>query len=165
MTKERIGIFADVQNIYYTTKEQFGCHFDYNHFMKIQNNEGKIVYAYAYAVNKGDKNQIRFQNILQKIGFKVKLIPYIVRYDGSAKGDWDVGIALDIASHMNLIDRIILISGDGDFSQVINHVRSNSKTKTYVYGVEALTAKSLIASADQFCPIDHDLLIGIPEKW
>ena len=56
----------------------------------------EIVTAIAYAIDRGDKKQIAFQNILRAIGFDVKLKPFISRIDGSSKGDWDVGIAIDV---------------------------------------------------------------------
>ena len=62
--------------------------------------------------------QKAFQNVLKTIGFEVKLKPYIQRSDGSAKGDWDVGIAIDVmdaAENLTTkIDMIVLLSGDGD---------------------------------------------------
>ena len=34
---KKVSIFVDVQNIYYTTKQQFNCNFDYNKFWKTSN--------------------------------------------------------------------------------------------------------------------------------
>ncbi len=38
------------------------------------------------------------------------LKPYIQRRDGSAKGDWDVGITLDAIEIAPDVDRVILVS-------------------------------------------------------
>ncbi len=43
-----------------------------------------------------------FQNTLRTIGFEVKLKPFIQRTDGSAKGDWDVGITLDAIVRLSM---------------------------------------------------------------
>ena len=56
----------------------------------------EVVAAFAYAIDRGDSKQTQFQQILKSIGFNVKLKPFIERSDGSAKGDWDVGITLDM---------------------------------------------------------------------
>ena len=53
-----------------------------------------VIQAIAYAIDTGDKHQIQFQQILKRIGFEVKLKPFIQRSDGSSKGDWDIGITL-----------------------------------------------------------------------
>lgn len=44
-----------------------------------------------------------FQNALRTIGFEVKLKPFIQRTDGSAKGDWDVGITLDAIARLGFV--------------------------------------------------------------
>ena len=96
MTTEKIGVFVDVQNIYYTTREKFGRSFDYRRFWDEASAKGEIVLANAYAIERQDESQKKFQRALRHIGFEVKLKPYIQRSDGSTKGDWDVGIAVDV---------------------------------------------------------------------
>ena len=106
---ETVSILVDVQNVYYTTKQAYGRNFDYNKFWAIATKNRKVVKAVAYAIDRGDKKQIQFQNILKAIGFQVKLKPFIQRSDGSAKGDWDVGIALDAMEYAELSDTIVLV--------------------------------------------------------
>ena len=76
--------------------------------------EFDIVTAYAYAIDRGDPQQQKFQGALGHIGFEVKLKPWIQRADGSAKGDWDVGITIDVLEEARHLDAVILLSGDGD---------------------------------------------------
>lgn len=94
-----------------------------------------------------------------KIGFKVKLKPFIQRKDGSAKGDWDVGITIDILDVAPTTDKIILLSGDGDFSILVDQIREKYNIAVEVYGVRALTANSLIDSASHYREIDISLLL------
>ena len=94
--KKTVSIFVDVQNIYYTTRQQYKRNFDYNKFWKKITNDRQVVAAFAYTTNRNDSKQIQFQNILRGIGFEVKLKPFISRNDGSSKGDWDVGITIDV---------------------------------------------------------------------
>ncbi|MED5534496.1 MAG: NYN domain-containing protein, partial [Pseudomonadota bacterium] len=93
---KKIAVFVDVQNIYYTTREAFKRQFYYQKLWQLIGEKGEIVTAIAYATDRGDDKQIKFQSALKKIGFIVKLKPYIQRSDGSAKGDWDVGITIDV---------------------------------------------------------------------
>ena len=81
------------------------------------------------------------------------------RGDGSAKGDWDVGITLDIIEHAPKLDRVVLLSGDGDFDLLLDKVRAVYGAQVEVYGVAALTAKALIDAADVFHPIDQSMLV------
>ena len=149
----------DVQNIYYTTQQAFGRKFDYRKLWQKLTDEFDIVIANAYAIHRGDDQQLKFQNALKTIGFTVKLKPYIQRKDGSAKGDWDVGITIDVLEAARKVDTIVLLSGDGDFDLLLEKVKSGYQVTAEVYGVKELTAGSLIDSASFFHPIGSSLLI------
>jgi len=77
---EKVAIFVDVQNIYYTTKQCHNCHFNYNAFWDKATSNREIVTAIAYAIDRRDEKQKQFQNILKGIGFEVKLKPFIQRH-------------------------------------------------------------------------------------
>jgi len=156
---KNIAIFVDVQNIYYTTRQAYGRQFNYRKLWQRIRSEGNIVCATAYAIHRGDDKQLSFQNALKQIGFTVKLKPYIQRSDGSAKGDWDVGITIDIMEVVKNADTVILLSGDGDFDLLLQKINQDYGINTEVYGVPSLTANSLIDSAGVFHPIDEDLLL------
>jgi uncharacterized LabA/DUF88 family protein len=119
-----------------------------------------LVRAIAYATDRGDEKQRQFQNILRAIGFEVKLKPFIQRADGSAKGDWDVGITIDALEYGRDADILVLASGDGDFDLLAKTLIEKHQTKVEVYGVEALTAQSLIQAATEFTPISNKLLLN-----
>ncbi|MDD5462857.1 MAG: NYN domain-containing protein [Methylococcales bacterium] len=156
---DKVAIFVDVQNIYYTTRQTYQRHFNYNAFWTQATADREVVAAFAYAIDKNDSKQLNFQQILRNIGFEVKLKPYIQRSDGSAKGDWDVGITLDIIEYAAKCDVIILLSGDGDFDLLLDKIRNHCNAITEVYGVSALTAPALINAADRFIAIDEKLLL------
>ena len=157
---ETVTILVDVQNVYYTSKSTYNRNFDYNKFWAKVTQNRKVIKAIAYAIDSGDEKQRQFQNILRAIGFEVKLKPYIQRSDGSAKGDWDVGITLDAIEYAELSDTVVLVSGDGDFDLLAQKMIRKYKCRVEVYGVRQLTAVSLINSASQFIPIESDLLLN-----
>lgn len=155
----RIAVFADVQNIYYTTRDTYGRAFNYRYFWRQLSQQGDIVHALAYAIHRGDEKQLKFQDALKHIGFRVKLKPFIQRSDGSAKGDWDVGIAIDVLELAEQVDKVVLLSGDGDFDLLLEAVKKRFGVQCDVYGVSALTAKSLIDSSSKFIAIDESYLL------
>lgn len=157
---EKVAIFVDVQNVYYTVRDAYKHNFDYNKFWAQATAGREVVKAFAYAIDRGDQKQREFQNILRAIGFEVKLKPFIQRSDGSAKGDWDVGITLDAIEYAEKADVIILVSGDGDFDLLVNKIREIHGKKVEVYGVPQLTAASLMNAASEFRPIGGELLLG-----
>lgn len=156
---KRVAIFVDVQNIYYTTRQAFNAHFDYNAFWRRATFGREVVKATAFAIDRGDEKQRQFQNILRGVGFQVKLKPFISRHDGSAKGDWDVGIALDVLDVAEAADVVVLASGDGDFDLLAHRLRERHAIEVEIYGVPQLTANALIRAATRFVPIDESLLL------
>ncbi|MFW2405955.1 MAG: NYN domain-containing protein [Gammaproteobacteria bacterium] len=158
-TAERISIFVDVQNIYYTCRQSYGRNFDYNKFWAKVTKGREVVSAFAYATERGDEKQAQFQNILRAIGFTVLLKPFLQRADGSTKADWDVGIALDVYEAAPHCDRIVLASGDGDFAILLERIRERFDTPSEVYGVTPLTAGALINASTDFFPIGTQLLL------
>jgi len=157
MTK--IAVFVDVQNIYYTCRQAYERQFNYKKLWQRLGAEGEIVKANAYAIHRGDDRQLKFQNALKHIGFTVKLKPYIQRADGSAKGDWDVGICIDVLDIAPDVDRVVLLSGDGDFDLLLENIKLKYGIAAEVFGVPSLTANSLMDSATCFYPIEEDLLL------
>ena len=157
---QRVAIFVDVQNIYYTCQQGFRQNFDYNAFWAQVTKNRSVSHAFAYAIDRGDKKQQEFRNILRAIGFEMKLKPFIQRSDGSSKGDWDVGITIDVMEHSQDADVVVLASGDGEFDLLGKKMIEDKHKSVEVYGVEALSAGSLIKAASQFIAIDQALLLG-----
>ncbi len=162
LTLKKIAIFVDVQNIYYTTRDTYSRQFDYQKLWNRVSAGGEIVSAIAYATDRGDDRQAKFQNALREIGFTIKLKPVIRRRDGSSKADWDVGIALDVFEAAPQCDTIVLASGDGDFGILLDRIKERFRTRSEVYGVRALTSNQLIGPADRFVPIDEKLILKAP---
>ena len=159
-TPEKVSIFVDVQNIYYTCRQAYEANFDYNKFWAEVTRDREVVSAFAYATDRGDEKQKQFQNILRAIGFTVKLKPMLQRADGTAKADWDAGIALDVYEAAASCDTVALASGDGDFGILLQRIRQRFDTSAEVYGVPRLTSESLIREAGTFIAIDKNLLLG-----
>jgi len=155
----RVAILVDVQNIYYTTRQGFGRQFNYRAFWAKVTEGREIVAANAYAIDSRVGKQQGFQQILRDIGFTVKLKPFIQRKDGSAKGDWDVGITLDLVELAEEVDTVVLASGDGDFDLALLRAKERFDVNTEVYGVEELTAGSLVRAACKYFPIEESLLM------
>ncbi len=156
---KKIALFVDVQNIYYTTRQAYGRQFNYRKLWQQICSQGEITSATAYATHRNDDKQIKFQDALKHIGFTVKLKPYIQRSDGSAKGDWDVGITIDVLEAAKDVDTVVLLSGDGDFDLLLEKINKVYAVATDVYGVPALTANSLIEATGIYHPIKEDLLL------
>ena len=62
---KKVAIFVDVQNVYYTTRQAFGRHFDYRTFWSRVTAGREVVAAIAYAIERDNEKQKAFQQILR----------------------------------------------------------------------------------------------------
>ncbi len=157
--EERLGIFVDVQNVYYTVRDFLGgSRMDYDELRTRVAAGRKIVRSIAYVVQADFGDPESFFQMLQFKGFQVKRRPLKVRADRSMKGNWDMGMALDLIKYAGDLDTIALISGDGDFAEIVPYLKRKN-CRVEVYAVERATARELAQAADAFTPIDGDWLL------
>ena len=118
-TDQRIAIFVDVQNMFYSAKTLHQSKIDYRKLLEEIVRGRKLVRAIAYVVQKAEVDQAGFLEALRRSGYEVKEKDLTVREDGSSKGDWKVQIALDAVTLEPKIDCVVLVSGDGDFVPLV----------------------------------------------
>ena len=160
MTAEqpRVGVFVDVQNMFYAAKDRFGRRVDYIKLLDLIVGPRYLIGAYAYVVQIPEIPQASFLSLLEHNGYTIKSKDLRLRGDGSAKGDWDVGIAVDIVSMLGSLDVVILASGDGDFCPLAELIKQQNK-RVEVVAFEHNTSMDLQQIADQFFPIGDELLL------
>ncbi|MFT5367166.1 MAG: uncharacterized LabA/DUF88 family protein [Candidatus Latescibacterota bacterium] len=155
--QQRVGIFVDVQNIFYASK-QFNARLDFDKLLKIAVGSRRLIRAIAYVVQSPDVDQSGFISMLQQKSYEVRRKDLRQRSDGSAKGDWDMGMAIDVMRFVNTLDVVVLVSGDGDFVSLVNLVKTIGPRVEVISFVHN-TARDLIHSADKHIPIEETLLL------
>ena len=155
---QRLGVFVDVQNMFYSAKALYKRKMDFETLLKKVVGGRELVRAIAYIVQAPDVDQSGFINFLHQIGYEVKSKELKVRPDGSAKGDWDMGIAIDSISMTERIDVMALVSGDGDFADLVRHLKARG-VRCEVYAFPGSTAEELRFTATEFIPLDSDVLL------
>ncbi len=161
----RVGIFVDVQNMYYAARQLKG-RLDFDALIQTAVAERRMILAQAFVVESKEIDQSGFIARLEKRGIKVHRKTLTVRTDGSKKGDWDMEMALAILDAAPMLDVVVLVSGDGDFTSLVNRVKAMGP-KVEVIGFPRNTAKSLIEAADRFSPLDRNFMIRsekVPER-
>lgn len=159
LNAQRIAIFVDVQNLFYSAKYQFHSKVDFAKLMKFGVQERQLIRALAYIVQTPDIDQSGFLNILENIGFEIKSKDLRLRPDGTAKGDWDMGIAIDSIAMAERIDVVVLVSGDGDFVDLVNMLKSRGII-VEVMSFPNNTSEDLKAAATFYMPLDKNVLIA-----
>lgn len=157
--QERIAVFVDAENLYRSAKECFNGRINYEKLLSLIVGPGRyLVKACAYVVKALEGDAKPFITSLEKIGYETKMKEPRYRSDGTAKANWDMGIALDILGLLDKIDTIVLASGDGDFVPLVNYIKAKGK-KVEVYSFPKNTAYDLQELADFFYPLDEKIAL------
>ena len=152
---QRIGVFVDVQNMYYSARNLYKKKVDFKSLLQDVISKRKLIRAIAYVIKADVKDETQFYDALERMGFEVKSKDIQVFYDGSKKGDWDVGIAMDVMRLAPKLDVIVLVSGDGDFTDLLEHAKSlGCRVEVVAFGKS--TSHRLIEAADYFMDIDSE---------
>ncbi|MDG6217919.1 MAG: NYN domain-containing protein [Candidatus Thermoplasmatota archaeon] len=152
---QRIGVFVDVQNMYYSARNLYSKKVDFKSLLKDVISNRCLIRAIAYVIKADVKDEGQFYEALERMGFEVKAKDIQVFYDGSKKGDWDVGIAMDVMRLAPKLDVVVLVSGDGDFTDLLEHAKSlGCRVEVVAFGKS--TSHKLIEAADFFMDIDRE---------
>ena len=152
---QRIGVFVDVQNMYYSAKNLYKTKVNFKTLLIDAIAERRIIRAIAYVIKADVKDENTFYDALEEMGFEVKSKDLQVFYGGAKKGDWDVGIAMDVMRLAPKLDTVVLVSGDGDFSDLLEHAKSlGCRTEVLAFG--KTTSHKLMDVADLFIDLDKD---------
>ncbi len=152
---QRVGVFVDVQNMYYSAKHLYKSKVDFASLLKKSVNGRKLIRAIAYVIKADVKDENNFFEALENIGFEVRSKDLQIFYGGHKKGDWDVGIAMDIMKLVAKLDVVVLISGDGDFKELLEHANAlGCRTEVLAFGKSA--SSRIKESANMFTDLDSD---------
>jgi uncharacterized LabA/DUF88 family protein len=154
---KRVGVFIDVQNVYYGARRLKGK-LDFDALMESAIVDRRLIQCTAYVVESKEIDQSGFIARLQQKAIEVRRKSLRVRADGSSKGDWDMELALDILDAAANLDIVVLVSGDGDFTSLVKRVKRIGP-RVEVIAFPRNTAKSLLEAADRFQPLDRKFMI------
>src|SRR5213592_2543416 len=99
---QRLGIFVDVQNMFYSAKLLHQSKVDYGRLLREITGTRHLIRAIAYIVQKPDVNQAGFHDALSRFGYELKVKELKIRPDPdgrggttSSKGSWEIGLTID----------------------------------------------------------------------
>ncbi|MBI4154779.1 NYN domain-containing protein [Candidatus Woesearchaeota archaeon] len=153
--EQRVGVFVDVQNLYYSAKNMYKAKINFKELLKRAVNGRKLVRAISYVIRADVAEEHTFFGALENIGFEVKSKDLQVFYGGFKKGDWDVGIAMDTIELAPRLDTIILVSGDGDYIPLVQHLQRALGCRVEVMAFGKSCSSKLKEEADEFIDMDN----------
>ena len=121
MKKEKNPAFIDGQNLYISTKTA-GWSVDYKKFRIYLKDKYHIDEAYYYLGFVSEEEQDLY-DALQKAGFILVFREHSSVLKGKKKGNVDTDIVFSILQKIiddELIGKIVLVSGDGDYKKLVS---------------------------------------------
>lgn len=152
---QRVGVFVDIQNMYYSAKQLHSSKVNFKEILKVAIADRKFIRAIAYVIKADVGEEHNFFEALSHIGYEVKAKDLQIFYGGAKKGDWDVGICMDIIGLAPKLDTVILVSGDGDYVDLLQHVKRAMGCRLEVMAFGRSCSSKLKEAADQFTDLDN----------
>ncbi len=150
---QRVAVFIDVQNMYYSARNLYSKKVNFAKILDIAIASRSLVRAFAYVIKADVKEEEGFFEALEKIGFEVKAKELQVFFGGAKKGDWDVGIAMDVVRMAPKVDTCVLVSGDGDFKELLQYVKAQGcRAEVIAFGKSA--SSKIKQESDSFYDLD-----------
>ncbi len=156
LSHQRVGVFVDVQNMYYSAKALYGAKVDFGRILELAVADRTLIRAFAYVIKADNKLEQPFFDSLEKRGFEIKAKDLQIFHGGNKKGDWDVGIAMDIMRLVGKLDVVVLVSGDGDFAELLKHVKAlGCRAEVIAFGQSS--SSLLRAETERFVDLSEQL--------
>lgn len=152
---QRVGIFIDVSNLYHSAKNLYHGRVNYQELIKNLSGGRPLIRAMAYVVRSDSSaGEASFFEALQKAGLELRVKDLQVYNDGLKKGDWDIGMAIDAIRMSDLLDVIILVTGDGDFMPLIDYLKWGLGRYVEVAAFGRSASSKIQEAADRFINIE-----------
>ena len=153
--EQRVGVFIDIQNLYHSAKNLYGKRVNFKNLLPQAVAERKLVRAIAYTARADEPGEESFFDALAKANIEARIKELQVYPDGTKKGDWDVGLAVDAIRLSNNLDTVVLVSGDGDFVPLIEYLKALGK-QVEVMAFGRTTSTKIKEIADEFIDLDEN---------
>lgn len=155
--EQRVGVFVDVQNMYYSARNIYKSKVNFNTLLREAVRGRQLIRAIAYVIKADVKDEENFFDALKSFGYEVKAKDLQVFYGGAKKGDWDIGMAMDAIELAPKLDAILIVSGDGDFIPLVQHLKHALGCYVEIMAFGKTSSQKLIEEADNFVDMEQNI--------
>jgi len=152
---QRVGVFVDVQNMYYSAKNLYGQKVNFQEILKSGVSGRKLIRAFAYVIRTQIEEEKNFFAALSNQGFELRIKDLQIFVGGQKKGDWDVGLVIDAIRMSSKLDVAVIVSGDGDMIPAVQYLQSLGVLVEIIAFGKSTSAK-LIETGDEFLDLSSD---------
>lgn len=154
--EQRVGVFIDTANLYHSAKNLYKRKVNFGAVLRDAVAGRKLVRAIAYVITSESGEEKNFFDALTKLGIETKTKDLQVFSGGAKKGDWDVGIAVDMIKMAPQFDAVVLVAGDGDFLPLVKYIQNTSGVQVEVVSFGKSASQRLIDEADDFLDLSQN---------
>ena len=152
---QRVGVFVDVQNLYHSAKNLYHARVNYKELIRFLVDGRQLIVANAYVVKSDTaEGESAFFDALKKSGLELRMKDLQIYAGGAKKADWDVGMAVDAIRTSDLLDVVILITGDGDFIPLVEYLKWGKGRVVEVAAFGRSTSGKLREATEDFIDLD-----------
>lgn len=121
--------FIDTQNLNLGVQD-IGWKLDYKRFRVYLKEKYNVQTAYMF-IGFVQTNQNLYR-ALQKYGYVLIFKPTLPDKDGNVKGNIDADLVLQAMIDYNVYEKAVIVSSDGDFYSLVNHLYKNCKLERVI---------------------------------
>lgn len=155
-SNRRVGVFIDVQNMYYSARNIYGSKVNFGKIVEKTADKQKLIRAIAYTISTKTGDETPFFEALHNMGIEVNTKELLEYDSGHKKGDWDVGITVDVIRMLDTLDVVVMVSGDGDYVPLGEYVKNRGRI-FHVASFRESTSTKLVEAADIYTNLSDDL--------
>ena len=150
---QRVAVFIDVQNMYHSARNLHNARVSFKEVVKAAVAGRHLIRSFAYVVRTKTGEEKPFFEALEKEGIEMRVKDLQEFYGGAKKADWDVGMAIDAVRTADIVDTIVIASGDGDFLPLLDYLKGRGR-RVEVVAFGRTTALKMKEAADDFLDIE-----------
>ena len=161
---QRVGVFIDTQNMYYSARFLHQKKVQFPQIVEKAVGKRRLIRAIAYVVTTKGGEERPFHEALEKSGIELREKELQEFNSGEKKADWDVGLTIDVVRMLDMLDVVVLVSGDGDFEPLISYCQSRGRI-VEVMAFRHTTSSKLLEVADHYINLsDFPRIFLIPNR-
>ena len=157
--EDRLALFIDGSNLY-SAARALGFDIDYKRLLEVFAKRGRLVRAFYYTALMDEQEYSPIRPLVDWLdynGYTMVTKPTKEFTDSAGrrkiKGNMDIELAVDVMEMAQILDHVVLFSGDGDFRPLVQAIQRKGVRVTVVSTVRSnppMAADELRRQADTF---------------
>ena len=152
---QRVAVFIDAQNLYHSARSLFGGRVNFKNLLATAVGGRQLIRAFGYVISTKTGEEKPFFEALIKLGIETREKELQEFFAGAKKPDWDVGLAVDAIRTAEIVDTIVIASGDGDFIPLVEYLKNQGR-RVEVIAFGRSSSGKLKEAVDEFLDLGEE---------